>query len=111
MIFRHSDSKPVEMLPGLIRRVLIDSGAMMTCEFTFDANVRIPDHAHPHEQVGYVVSGRIAMTVAGETFELGPGDSYGAPSNVRHSAFTLEPTVVVDTFSPPREDYREHAST
>lgn len=107
MILRHSDTKPVQMLPGLTRRTLIDGDALMICEFTFDADVGIPDHAHPHEQVGYVVSGRIAMTVAGETFELGPGDSYRAPSNVRHSAHTLEPTVVVDTFSPPREDYRE----
>jgi len=111
MLFRHADAPAVEMLPGLVRRTLADGERLMICEFTFDAHVRIPDHAHPHEQVGYVVSGRIAMTVAGETFELGPGDSYGAPSNVRHSAFTLEPTVVVDTFSPPREDYREHAST
>ncbi len=106
MIFRRTDSRPVEMLPGLVRRVLIDGDVMMICEFTFDADVSIPDHAHPHEQVGYVVSGRVQMTVAGETHELGPGDSYRAPSNVRHSAHTLEPTVIVDTFSPPREDYR-----
>ncbi len=106
MILHHADAKPVEMLPGLVRRTLIDGGAMMICEFTFEANTRIPDHAHPHEQVGYVVSGRVRMTVDGQDYDLGPGDSYRAPSGVRHGALTLEPTVIVDTFSPPREDYR-----
>jgi quercetin dioxygenase-like cupin family protein len=110
MIKRYADAGPVEMLPGLIRRTLIDGDTLMICEFTFDANTRIPDHAHVHDQVGYVVSGRVAMTVAGETFELGPGDTYHAPPNVRHSALTLEPTVIVDTFSPARADYREPVS-
>lgn len=106
MIKLRAAAAPVAMLPGLVRRTLVDGGTLMICEFTFDANIRIPDHAHVHDQVGYVVSGRVAMTIAGETFELGPGDTYHAPSNVRHSALTLEPTVIVDTFSPAREDYR-----
>ncbi len=106
MILHHADSRPVDMLPGLVRRTLIDEGSMMICEFTFASGVRIPDHAHPHEQVGYIIAGRVRMTIGGETVELGPGDSYCAPSNVPHSAVTLEPTVIVDTFSPPREDYR-----
>jgi len=37
---------------------------------------------------------------------LAAGDSYYAPAGVPHGAFTLEPSVVVDTFSPPRDDYR-----
>lgn len=107
MILRQADAKPVEMLPGLIRRTLVSGSAMLICQFTFQANVQIPNHTHPHEQVGYVVSGRVRMTIGDQTFELGPGDSYCAPSNVPHSALTLEPSVIVDTFSPPREDYRQ----
>jgi len=106
MIYRNADATPVQMLPGLVRRTLADGPSLMMCEFTFDAGVQIPNHAHPHEQVGYVVSGRVRLTIDRETFELGPGDSYHAPSNVPHGAFTLESSVVVDTFSPPREDYR-----
>ncbi len=106
MIFHHADAQPVQMLPGLVRRTLIDSDKMMICEFIFDAGAVVPNHTHVHEQVGYIVSGRVRMTIGGETSELGPGDSYCAPSSVPHSAVTLEPTVIVDTFSPPREDYR-----
>jgi quercetin dioxygenase-like cupin family protein len=107
MIYRNAEATPVEMLPGLVRRTLAEGESMLVCEFTFAAGVQVPNHTHPHEQVGYVVSGRVRMTIDGESTELGPGDSYRAPSNVPHGALTLEPSVVVDTFSPPREDYRE----
>ena len=106
MIYRNADATPVQVLPGLVRRTLADGPSMMMCEFTFAAGIQIPNHAHLHEQVGYVVSGRVRLTIDGESFELGPGDSYRAPSSVPHGALTLEPSVVVDTFSPPREDYR-----
>lgn len=106
MIYRNTDATPVEMLPGLVRRTLADGESMMLCEFTFDAGVEVPNHSHPHEQVGYVVSGRLRMIVDGQSHDLGPGDSYHAPSNVPHGALTLEPSVMVDVFSPPREDYR-----
>ena len=105
MITYHSATNPVSMLPGLIRRTLATSQKMMLCEFTFEAGVRIPMHSHPHEQVGYVVMGRVEMTIAGHSKTLTAGDSYCAPSDVPHGAFTLEPTIIVDTFTPPREDY------
>lgn len=106
MIYKNSDAKPVQALPGLTRRTLADGQLMMVCEFTFDANVEVPLHAHPHEQVGYLVRGHIEMTIDGKFYDLKPGDSYWALSNVLHGAHTLEPSVMVDVFSPPREDYR-----
>lgn len=106
MIFLNKDAKPVNMLPGLTRRTLAQGQSLMLCEFKFDAHVEVPIHTHAHEQVGYVVEGHVEMTIGGEKFELRKGDSYCAPSNVPHGAHTLEPSVIVDTFYPPREDYR-----
>ncbi len=40
----------------------------------------------------------------GQSFELGPGDSYHDPSDMEHSAITPEPSVIVEAFSPPRDD-------
>lgn len=105
MVTFHDSTTPVNMLPGLIRRTLATSQALMICEFTFEPGVTIPLHTHPHEQVGYVVKGRVEMTIAGHTETLTAGDSYCAPSNVPHCALTLEPTIIIDTFNPPREDY------
>ncbi len=94
------------MVTGLHRRTLIEGKAMMICECTFASGVKVPDHSHPHEQVGYVVSGKIQITIDGRSFDLEAGDSYCAPSNVSHSACTLERSIVIDIFSPPRDDYR-----
>jgi len=102
-------SEPIPVAPGITRRTLVSGTAVMLCEFTLAAGAVIPNHNHPHEQVGYVVSGRLRITIAGQTSELGPGDTYWAPSNVPHSALILEPAVVVDAFSPPREDYLSNA--
>jgi quercetin dioxygenase-like cupin family protein len=106
MIYLNKDAEPKQMLPGLIRRTLAQTKSVMLCEFTFEAHVEIPVHTHPHEQVGYVVEGHVEMTIDGQKFELKKGDSYSAPSNVPHGAFTFEPSIIVDTFYPPREDYK-----
>lgn len=106
MFFEYSDAKAVEMLPGLIRRTLISGEQLMICRFDLDRGVKIPDHSHPHDQAGYVVSGKIRVTVNGKSHDLGPGDSYTAPPGVPHSAMAIEASVVVDTFTPPRDDYR-----
>ena len=106
MLFSNKDAKPISMLPGLVRRTLAQGDALMLCEFKFDAQVEIPMHTHPQEQVGYVVEGHVEMTIGDTKYELRKGDSYLAPSNVPHGAFTLEPTTIVDTFYPPREDYQ-----
>ncbi|MGV8176149.1 MAG: cupin domain-containing protein [Methanothrix sp.] len=105
MFFSYSDARAVEMLPGLQRRTLVSDEKLMICRFDLEKGVEIPGHSHPHDQAGYVVSGEIRVTLEGQSRDLGPGDSYSAPSGAVHSALALEPSVVVDTFSPPRDDY------
>ncbi len=105
MFFQRNNVYPVEMLPGLTRRVLATSTAMMLVEFMFEQGVEVPEHTHSNDQVGYVVSGRMRMVIGGVEAECGPGDSYHAPPDVPHSGAALEPSVVVDVFSPPRKDY------
>lgn len=105
-VCRTTESCQVEMVPGLMRRTLVAGKSMMVCECNFDSGVQAPTHSHLHEQAGYVVSDKIRIIIDGDSFDLGPGDSYSALSNVPHSALTFEPSVVIDVFSPPREDYR-----
>ena len=93
------------MARGLTRRTLVSNETLMICRFDLECGVVIPEYSHPHDQASYVVSGKVCITVDGNTLELGAGDSYCAPSGALHSARALEASVVVDTFSPPREDY------
>lgn len=77
---------------------------------TLAPNAIVPIHEHVNEQAGYVVSGLIAMTIAGDTRHLGPGESYIVPPNVPHGATAGDQGCqVIDIFSPPRADYIEMA--
>ena len=62
-------------------------------------------HQHPHEQCGYVISGKYRLTVDTTEYELNPGDSYAIPGDTPHSFLVLEGGEVIDVFTPVREDY------
>lgn len=59
-------------------------------------------HSHPHEQFSLLLSGRMLLTVGGETGEIGPGDGWYAPGGVPHGGEVLgdEPAVFIDVYSP-----------
>jgi quercetin dioxygenase-like cupin family protein len=77
----------------------------MVAQTTIEAGTRVPDHAHPHEQITYVVKGRLEMCVGVETYVLGSGDSLLIPSEATHCGTAQEETTLIDVFSPPREDF------
>lgn len=104
-----TESDPVTMAPGVVRRTLGTTDEAMLCEFTVRAGEGVPEHSHMNDQVGYVVKGKLEMTVGEETRTLQAGDSYAIPGGVPHSAVALEDAVVIDVFSPPRNDYRTEA--
>ncbi len=102
----HGSATPVEMLPGVIRRTMTDGDKMMLCEVTLDKGAIVPTHTHPHEQTGYLVSGRMRLQIADETRDLSPGDCWMIPGGVPHEATALDACVIIDVFSPPRDEYR-----
>ncbi|MDP2950360.1 MAG: cupin domain-containing protein [Chloroflexota bacterium] len=106
MLTHRSDATPVEMLPGVTRRTLNSGKRMMLIEVTFEEGAVVPFHSHPHEQIGYLASGRLQFEIAGLRQELAAGDSWLVPSHVPHQVTALEPSVAIDVFSPPREEYR-----
>jgi len=71
-----------------------------------DAGAILKEHAHPHEQITFVLEGRLEMTVGGETHVLEAGMLATIPGGVTHSGRALTACRVVDAFSPARDDYR-----
>jgi quercetin dioxygenase-like cupin family protein len=65
----------------------------------------IPEHRHPQEQTGYLVSGRLEFSIDGAKLVAEPGSSWSLPADLPHSASALEDSIVVEVFSPVREDY------
>jgi quercetin dioxygenase-like cupin family protein len=91
---------------GAERRILSYGGGMMLVQFTFAAGITAPIHSHPHEQIGYVVTGELDLLMEGqETTRLTSGCSYYVAPNLRHGIITRAPTVLIDCFTPLREDF------
>src|SRR3990172_5655235 len=102
----HGSARPVEMFPGIVRRTLTAGDRMMLIEVALDAGAVVPMHTHPHEQTGYLISGRMRFHIEGEERELGAGDCWMIPGDAPHEVTALEGCLLVDIFSPPREEYR-----
>jgi quercetin dioxygenase-like cupin family protein len=103
----HLHETPATITPeGGERRVLSHGGGLMLVQFSFPAGVTSLAHSHPHEQIGYVVSGEIDLTMDGSgTTRLAAGDSYYVAPDVEHYIVTHTPAVLIDCFSPQREDF------
>ena len=105
MLRLKSEAKAVQMFPGVVRRTLNSGERTTLAEITLESGAVVPEHTHPHEQIGYVSRGRVLFVIGNERQELREGDSYLVPGNVAHEVTALEPAVCVDTFSPVREEF------
>ena len=99
------DAAPSQPEPGLTRRVLAHNPRLMLVEHRMQQGWAGTRHSHPHDQGVYVVCGRLRVSCGSETFELSAGDSFVVRGGVEHQAWALEPAVVLDAFTPTREDY------
>ncbi len=94
----------VEQLPGLMRRTLGVGDQAMVCEFYAQPGVIVPTHSHAAEQIGYLISGEMRLTVHDATFTVQPGDSYTIPSDAPHSAHFVTACYLIEVFSPVRPE-------
>ena len=99
------DDRWITIVPGIRRQTIASGAEMMQMRVRLDAGSHLPEHQHPHEQLTYVVSGRLHMRLAGTLYDLGAGEAVNIPGGTPHSADVPEDSFVIDTFSPPRDDY------
>jgi quercetin dioxygenase-like cupin family protein len=84
----------------------IHGGRMTVAFFVIDQGSGIPEHAHPHEQIGTVLKGLMELTIAGEKCIVAPGGAYHIASNAVHSGLCIQgPAEVIEIFAPVREDW------
>jgi quercetin dioxygenase-like cupin family protein len=94
-----------EVLEKIYRKTLVYGEKSLMTEFRLEKGAVLPAHSHPHEQTGYLVSGRLDLTIGTETHRVEPGGSWCIPGNVEHSAVARDDSVAIEVFSPLREDY------
>src|SRR4051794_4660438 len=96
----------IQICPGIKRRTITTGSKMYQMRAELEAACEMPIHSHPQEQIAHIISGRVRFVVDGREHEVGPGDSLYFGSNVPHGVLeTIEAATIIDTFSPPRDDY------
>lgn len=95
----------IEICPGIKRQTLTSGASMYQMIAKLEAGSKMPEHRHPQEQIVHLLQGRMKLIVAGTAHEMTAGDSFYLEGNVPHGVETIEETRVVDTFSPPRDEY------
>ena len=105
-MFCKKDSKASrQLVEGVELTTLVHGDKTLMGQFKIAKGADVPTHSHPHEQTGFMVSGKLRFNVAGDITEAEPGDSWCISGDVEHSAEALEDSVVIEIFSPVREDY------
>jgi unsaturated pyranuronate lyase len=99
------ENPSIEICPGITRRTIANGKTMYQMIATLAAGSRMPEHRHAQEQIVHILEGQMRLIVDGVPHELSTGDSFYLASNVPHGVDTVLPTRVLDTFSPPRDDY------
>jgi quercetin dioxygenase-like cupin family protein len=102
---KENENPWIEIAPGIERRTVCSGATMYQMRAKLEAGSRMPEHMHPQEQIAHVIEGRMKLIVAGVPHELAAGDAFYLASNVPHGVETIEDTTVIDTFSPPRDEY------
>jgi quercetin dioxygenase-like cupin family protein len=90
---------------GIQRKIIGYQDNLMLVKVFFEKGSIAEFHSHPHEQVGYILDGKFEFEIEGEKEILIKGDGFIVPPGIRHGATCLQKGIIIDSFSPMREDF------
>ena len=105
MIVKNNSVKKENLGGGVGRKILARGGKLMMVEVCFEKGGIGVVHTHPHEQISYVHKGSFEFELDGKKEIVRAGDTIYVPSNIPHGVVALEESVIVDIFTPQREDF------
>jgi quercetin dioxygenase-like cupin family protein len=105
VLTRASECRSSNPEAGLQRLVGAYNDKLFLAEHRMERGWAGTAHSHPHDQMAYVISGHLRVTAGADTFEVRTGDSFVIRGGVEHRAAAIEDSVVIDVFTPCREDY------
>jgi quercetin dioxygenase-like cupin family protein len=93
------------MAPGVKRKIMSYDDRLMLVRVEFEKGGVGTLHSHPHTQITHVEKGSFEVEIGGEKQVLKAGDVFYVPPHAIHGAVCLEDGVLIDVFSPMREDF------
>lgn len=105
MVYKYDDIKLENLGEGVTRKVLACNGSLMSVEVSFRKGSIGSVHTHPHEQISVVLCGEFEYNEDGKKSIIKKGDSYYVPAGIPHGVKALEDGVLLDIFTPIREDF------
>lgn len=105
LFYHDNESQWEDLGDGVSRKISGYNEQIMLVKVRFEVGAIGPLHNHYHSQVTYVASGLFEASIDGNKKILKAGDSFYAPPNYIHGVVCLEAGVLVDVFSPMREDF------
>jgi len=105
MVVKKREEGWTPMKNGIFRQSLAHGDKTHMVKFRLQSGAEIAVHKHVQENTGYLLQGSMIMIIEGEECPLEAGDSWSIRGGVPHGARVLEECLVLEVFSPLREDY------
>ena len=105
IFFKEQEAEWEQAEKGITRQITGYNAQLMVVKVKFEKGAVGYVHDHFHSQGSYVASGKFRITIDGKTEVLEEGDGFFVPPNAKHGAESIEPGILIDVFSPIREDF------
>jgi quercetin dioxygenase-like cupin family protein len=105
MFYKHDPTGYHSPISGVEQKTLVYGEKTLMTEFLLEKGADLPIHGHPHEQTGYLVSGKLKMIIDDKEVIVEPGDCWCIGGSIEHGAIAIENSVAVEIFSPVRKEY------
>lgn len=100
-----ADTDIEQVASGVARKILAYCDEMMCVENSFEEGAIGAMHSHPHTQITYVAEGAFEFTIGDDKKVVRKGDTLLKQNGVAHGCVCLEKGILVDFFTPMREDF------
>ena len=94
-----------EVMPGVKRRMLSHASTGLMVFYKIESEKTFAWHNHPHAQYGVFLEGGGKFRVGDSVWDVRKGDTYFIPPGMFHELKTEQESVIIDFFTPEREDY------
>ncbi|TPE69807.1 cupin domain-containing protein [Halalkalibacterium halodurans] len=97
--------------PGIKRKLYKPGEKLMIMKVVFEEGAEGASHSHPHEQLTYCLKGDMEFTIKGKVKRIQEGEVLTIPPHAVHGAKALAPSIILDVFTPLREDLLSDTSS